>query len=77
MKKLLALAALSTVTLSGAAQAGGYGYGHSYGYAPSHGYVTTYVERPVYHVYRPRYVKRHYVKRYYAPSYSYGYHGGY
>ena len=52
----------------------GHGYGHEYGYAPSYGY-STYVEAPVYHVYRPRYVKRHYVKRYYAPAYSY--HGGY
>jgi hypothetical protein len=64
MNKLLATAALATLTLagaSGAAQAGGYGYS----YTPSY-----YVEAPVYHVYRPRYVKR-----YYAPSYSY--HGGY
>lgn len=74
MKKLLAIAALATVSLTGAAQAGGYGYGygHSYGYVPSY---NTYVEAPVYHVYRPRYVKRHYVKRYYAPVY--GYRGGY
>ncbi len=77
MKKLLALAAFATLGLTGAAQAGGYGYGygHSYGYAPSHGYVTTYVERPVYHVYRPRYVKRYFVKRHYVPTYHY--HGGY
>lgn len=70
MKKLLAIAALATVTLTGAAQAGGYRYGHSYGYAPVYGY-STYVEAPVYHVYRPRYVKRHYVKRYYAPQHHY------
>jgi hypothetical protein len=76
MKTLLAIAALATVSLTGAAQAGGYGHGyrHGYGYAPSYGY-STYVEAPVYHVYRPRYVKRHYVKRYYAPRAHY--YGGY
>ena len=71
MKKLLAIAALATVGLTGAAQAGGYGY--SYGYAPSspsYGYVA-----PVYHYSRPRYVKRYFVKRHYAPVY--GYYGGY
>ncbi len=78
MKKLLAAAALATVALSGAsgtAQAGY--YGHSYGYAPSYSApsYSTYVEQPVYHVYRPRYVKRYVVKRHYAPSYSHGYHG--
>ena len=68
MKTLLAIAALATVGLTGAAQAGGYGY--AYGYAPSY-----YVEAPVYHYHRPRPVKRFFVKRRYAPVY--GYYGVY
>jgi hypothetical protein len=69
MKKLLAIAALATVGFTGAAQAGGFGYGYSYG--PSYGYF----EAPVYRYYRPRYVKRFFAKRHFAPVY--GYYGYY
>jgi hypothetical protein len=55
MNKLLATAALATLTLAGVSGAAQAGYGYSY--APSY-----YVEAPVYHVYRPRYVKRYFVK---------------